>query len=306
MKMSVRRFIGVVIVLIGVVALFQYQFGGNGGKSVEYDQTWNFEASELHELIIDSDSMGLDVKFVKSTDDTNSVRIAGQAKEDIVDKVKRTDLEDGQLNIDLNGKWHIGFFNFSDFRSSDQTVTVTLTDEAVKALETLNLSSDSGSLKVADAVAVNGSVHSDSGSIKIEGYQGDALSVKSDSGSIKVDDLEGSTLSLRADSGSIRLANARAALTASSDSGSITIEHLSGKADVQSDSGSIRLDKDDDTGADVESDSGSVKITVPASYGGTYDLKSDSGSIHEPDQRGTSSEVIKVRTDSGSIRVDRE
>ncbi|MBD3920428.1 DUF4097 family beta strand repeat protein [Paenibacillus sp. PR3] len=300
-----RKFVGFILVMVGILVFVQYQFGGSR-KSEDYDRTWTFDNKEMHELKIATDSMGLDVKFVKSTDGSNSVRIAGRAKEDIVDKIKSTELEGGQLDIDLNGKWHIGFPSFSDFRSSNQIVTVTLTDEAAKALETLNISGDSSSLSVTGASALNGSIKSDSGSIRLENYEGKALSVRSDSGSIKLNDYQGDTLSMKSDSGSIRAENVRSEVKASSDSGSITIERLQGTAELSSDSGHIELVKEDSTGANVKSDSGSVRIEVPVSYGGTYDLKSDSGSIRKPDQHGTSSEVIKVRTDSGSIRVEQQ
>ncbi|PWW08716.1 putative adhesin [Paenibacillus cellulosilyticus] len=301
--MSVKRFLGVILVLVGIVALIQYKFGDKSA-SLDYDRTWTFDNTELKELTIVSDSMGLDVKFVKSTDGSNSVRITGRAKEDVVDEVKSTDLEDGQLKIDLKGKWRFNLFDFSAFRSNNQSVTVTLTDEARKSLETLNISADSGSLNAAGAAARNGTFKSDSGSIRLEGFEGDTLSLKSDSGSIKLSDYQGTELSIKSDSGSIHGENIRAEVKASSDSGSITFDRLSGTAQVSSDSGRIELTKEDSTGANVKSDSGSVRIEVPASYSGTYDLKSDSGSVREPDQHGTSGEVIKVRTDSGSIRVE--
>jgi hypothetical protein len=303
--MSMKRFVGFILVMVGILIFVQYQFGGSR-KSEDYDRTWTFDNKELHELKIATDNIGVDVKFVKSTDGSNSVRIVGRAREDIVDKIKSAELEGGRLDIDLNGKWHFGFSGFSEFRTSKQAVTVTLTDEAAKALETLNISGDSSSLSVTGASVPNGSIKSDSGSIRLESIQGKALSVKSDSGSIRLNDYEGDTLSMKSDSGSIRAENVIAEVKAASDSGSITIERLRGTAELSSDSGHIELVKEDGTGANVKSDSGSVRIEVPASYGGTYDLKSDSGSIREPDQRGTSSEVIKVRTDSGSIRVERE
>lgn len=302
--MSMKRFFGLILILLGIVFFIQYQFGGSGGKSTDYDQTWTFDNNELQELAITTDSIGLDVKFVKSMDDSNSVRIEGRAKEDIVDSVKSAKLEDGRLDIDLNGKWHWGW-SFSEFRSSGQTVTVSLTDEAAQQLEALNISGDSSSVKVAGATALNGSIKTDSGSIRLENFEGKGLSVKSDSGSIRLDDYQGDTLSIKSDSGSIQAENIHAELKAVSDSGSITIDRLTGAAEISTDSGQIQLAKSDDKGATVKSDSGSVRIEVPASYGGTYDLDSDSGSVREPDQQGTSGEVVKVRTDSGGIRVER-
>lgn len=284
---------------IGIIALFQYQFGGV--KSKEYEHTLKLDG--LKELAITSDSLGIEVEFVPSTDGSNSIHIAGKAKPEVIDQIKSARVNNGKLDLRMKEKWRIGFFDFSGWNDK-QIVTVALTDEAQKSLEEFKLNSDSGSVRVDGAAAVNGSVQTDSGSIKLSSFQGEAWSLKSDSGSIKLDSYDGSNLSMTSDSGSIHAGTVRAKLKASSDSGSITVDHLSGVTEVKSDSGSIRIVKEDDTGANVSSDSGSVRITVPASYNGSYDLKSDSGSIHNPDPVGTSGELIKVRTDSGSIRIN--
>lgn len=285
---------------IGVIALFQYQFGGV--KSKEYAHTLKLD-NNMHELSIATDSLGLEVDFIPSTDGSNSIHIEGKAKPEVIDQIKNARVENGKLNLRLKEKWHFNFFDFSGWNDK-QVVTVTLTDEAMKSLESLKLNSDSGSVRVNGAKAANSSIEADSGSIKVGSFEGGTLSLKSDSGSIKLDSFTGSSLALQSDSGSIHAGTVLAEVKVSSDSGSITIDHLTGKIVAKSDSGSIRIVKDDGTGADVKSDSGSVRIGVPASYSGSYDLKSDSGSIHHPDPVGTSGELIKVRTDSGSIRIN--
>lgn len=284
---------------VGIIALLQYQFGGV--KSKEYAHTLQLE-NKLQELSITSDSLGLEVDFVPSTDGSNSVHVEGKAKPEVIDQIKNARVENGRLNLRLKEKWHFGLFDFSGWNEK-QIVTVSLTEEAMASFEALKVNSDSGSVRVNGAKAAAGVVKSDSGSIKLGSFEGGTLSINSDSGSIKLESFKGSSLSINSDSGSIHAGTVLAELSASSDSGSITIDHLSGKAVVRSDSGSIRIGKDDTTGADVKSDSGSVRIEIPASYGGMFDLDSDSGSIHKPEQQGTSGEVIKVRTDSGSIRI---
>lgn len=283
---------------IGIIALFQYQFGGV--KSKEYEHTLALDG--LKELAITADSLGVEVAFVPSTDGKNSIHLAGKAKPEVIDQIKSARVDNGRLELRMKEKWHFGLFDFSGWNDK-QMITVALTEEDRKSLEVFKLSSDSGSVRVDGVMAVNGSVQTDSGSIKLGSFQGETWSLKSDSGSIKLDSFNGGSLSMASDSGSIHAGTIRAKLKTSSDSGSITVDHLSGAAEVKSDSGSIRIVKDDGTGANVSSDSGSVRITVPAAYSGSYDLKSDSGSIHNPDPVGTSGELIKVRTDSGSIRI---
>lgn len=270
---------GLILVGVGGAALFNFQFGA---EKQSYEQTWTFETNDLKQLSIMTDDLPLRVNFVASEDGANSIRMAGKAKEDVVDQIKNAKLSDGVLKIQAKEGWTIGLMDF-DFGSAQQ-VTVSLTEEAASALKMVQLHTDSGSIQVNGASADQGEIKSDSGSIKIYGFKGETLALKSDSGSIHGENLS-------------------AALSASSDSGSISIEHLNGTSNLNSDSGSIRLVKDDTSNATIKSDSGSVKVEVPASYGGFYDLKSDSGSIHAPDSEQQSTEVIKIRTDSGSIRV---
>ncbi|WP_435168070.1 DUF4097 family beta strand repeat-containing protein [Paenibacillus glycanilyticus] len=295
----VRNTIGVVLVAIGIMALLQYQFGGV--KSKEYAHTLQLE-DKMQDLSLTSDSLGLEVDFVPSTDGSNSIHIEGKAKPEVIDQIKNARVENGKLDLRLKEKWHFGLFDFSGWNEK-QVVTVSLTEEAMSSLESLKVKSDSGSVKVDGAKAADSQVETDSGSIRLGSFEGGTLSLKADSGSIKLESFKGSSLTIKSDSGSIHAGTVAAELKASSDSGSITIDHLNGKAVLRSDSGSIRMVKDDTTGADVKSDSGSVRIEIPSSYGGMFDLDSDSGSIHKPDQQGTSGEVIKVRTDSGSIRI---
>ncbi|ACT04851.1 hypothetical protein Pjdr2_6248 [Paenibacillus sp. JDR-2] len=284
---------------IGIMALFQYQFGGV--KSKEYAHTLQLEDT-MQDLSIASDGLGLDINFVPSTDGSNSIHVEGKAKPEVIDQIKNARVENGKLNLRMKEKWRLNFFDFSGWNEK-QVVTVSLTEDAMSSLKSLNVKSDSGSVRVDGAKAADSQVETDSGSIRLGSFEAGTLTLKADSGSIKLESFKGSSLSIKSDSGSIHAGTVLAELKASSDSGSITIDHLSGKAVVRSDSGSIRLVKDDTSGADVKSDSGSVKIEIPSSYGGMFDLDSDSGSIHKPDQQGTSGEVIKVRTDSGSIRI---
>lgn len=258
-KRWTRNTIAVILVAIGIIALFQ----NHGMKSKAYTHTLRLD-DHMRGISIIGDSHALEVNFVSNTEGSNSIRVEGKAKPEVIDLIETAKVENGELNLRFKEKWHWGLFDFSGWNEK-QIITVLLTDEAMKSLESFKVSSDSGS--------------------------------------IKLDRYEGNSLSITSDSGSIHAGTVRAALKAASDSGSITVDHLTGASEVKSDSGSIRIVKDDEVGANVSNDSGSVRITVPASYSGSYDLKSDSGSIHNPDPVGTSGELIKVRTDSGSIRI---
>jgi len=295
-----RNTIAIILVVIGVIALFQIQFGGT--KSQTYAHSLQID-ERLRELRITSDSLAIEVNFVTQSGGSNSVRVEGKARPEIIELIETASVENGTLNLRFKEKkWRWGLFNFSGWNEK-QVITVSLTDDAMASLESFRVASDSGSVRVNGAAAQEHAIESDSGSIRLGELRGGHLTVKSDSGSIKLERYEGSSLSIASDSGSIHAGTVRAKLKATSDSGSITVDRLTGASELKSDSGSIRIVKEDETGATISNDSGSVRVTVPTSYSGSYDLKSDSGSIRNPDPVGTSGELIKVRTDSGSIRI---
>lgn len=280
MKRWVSIAIGLIAIGIGGAALFGFKFNK---PLAEYQQEWTFKTNELQNLSIALDSQSADVEFVPSTDGNNSIRVEGKAEQEVIDRLQKTKVTDGSLNLNLNSR--MNWFSFSlDFSSDKQRITVALTEQAAQALESVHIASDSGSLTANGVQARDAVISSDSGSIHASGISGEQVTLKSDSGSIRASDIH-------------------AALQASSDSGSITVDRLTGAAKLSSDSGSINLTKDDATGADIKSDSGSVRVQLPSSFGGAFDLRSDSGSIHAPDSKNESSEVVKVRTDSGSIRI---
>lgn len=302
MNRKTRNTVGVILVVIGIIALLQYTLGDK--KREAYEHTVPL-GDQVREIRIDSNNLALDINFVASADEDNTVRIEGQAAPEIVKRIKSVRVENGVLHLRFkeSWRWSLGLFQFNKWHEK-QTVTISLTDEAMASLESFKVDTDSGSVSVSGAAARESAIETDSGSIRIGSLRGDTVAVKSDSGSIRLERFEGGSLSLRSQSGSIHADTVSAGLKAVSDSGGITIEHLNGVGEIKTDSGPIRIVKDDDTGLNATSDSGSVHITVPASYSGSYDLKSDSGSIRHPDPVGTSGETITVRTDSGSIRIE--
>ncbi|GIO12873.1 hypothetical protein J19TS2_24280 [Cohnella xylanilytica] len=272
---------GLILVGIGGAALYGFNFG----KPLnEYHHKWEFRSGDLKELSIAFDSQASTIEFQPSADGKNSVLIEGKAKQEIIDRIGNVRVSGGALKIDMKERFRWFNFNFGPFVNDKQHVVVTLTEEAAAALDTLRFSTDAGSMTV-------------------NGAEARAADFSTDAGSIRVDGFEGETLKLHTDAGRIAGTDIRADLNAKTDAGSIDIQHLTGTAKLSTDSGSVKLLKDDTTGADIKTDAGSVRVQIPESYEGTFDLKTDAGSVTAPDAKGTSPEVIKVRTDAGSIRV---
>lgn len=273
---------GLILVMIGLAALSSNAWGS--GKSLSsFEKKWTFAAGELRDLNVKSDYK-VRMKFVKSTDGSNSVYVKGKGPEKMAEAVQEIELEDGKLALDLREprKW-FSLFDFTALRS-DEEIVVTMADGT--ALEKLGLQLDSGSLTLDDAHAATADISIDSGSVAITRLNAGKLTLEADSGSIKAD-------GIRTDDGEV-----------SADSGSIKLEHVTGPLRVQADSGSIKLYKDDTASVELKADSGSVYVHLPESYAGDFDLKTDSGSIYAPEPKRETKDLVKVRADSGSIRIE--
>jgi DUF4097 and DUF4098 domain-containing protein YvlB len=274
---------GLILVGIGGAAFYGFNFSK---PLPEYRQQWTFDSGDLRDLEISLDYQSVNIDFVPSKDGTNSVRVEGKAKQEVIDRLKNVQVSDGSLIIDLDEKAHWFGLSLGSFNVKQQ-VTVALTDEAAAALDRLRVSSDAGSVTVNGASARSSELSSDAGSILVTDYEGEQLKLRSDAGTIRAD-------------------NVKARLEASTDAGGIQVQHLTGTAKLSTDSGSVKLIKDDTSGADIKTDAGSVRVQLPKTFGGIYDLQTDIGSIHAPESKHLTEDVVKVRTDVGSIHIIEE
>lgn len=291
--------IGLILIGLGGAAYYKFQFAE---PLVEHSQTWTFGEGELRELVVVGDAKSLDIRFVPSTDGKNTVKLDGKEEKEVISRLSDVKLEGGKLELNLNPKFKWFNMNFDfNFGSRKQSIVVALGD--TDRLNTVTVKSDSGSVSVDGPKAQTVKISSDSGSLRASNIQAGTLELKSDSGSVKLSGIQAEQATVKTDSGSIQADGIKAEATVSSDSGSIKLAALTGAAKIKSDSGSVRLQKQDTSSVDIKTDSGSVRVEVPASFAGYYDLRSGSGSIHSPDSPGQTQDVVKVRTDSGSIRV---
>lgn len=276
--------IGVILIAIGLYGIW---FGGwNFGKKLTtYEHKWTLESREVTSLSVLSDYR-VEMKFKKSDDGRNTIYVEGKAPERTIRELKAANPEQGELVIDLRQKGSSFWkpWNFiTNFGSTKQSVVVSLADE--ETLESLRANSDSGSFELKDA-AVN------------------TIDITLDSGSLELDNVMADRLKANLDSGSFKGEHITANIEAEVDSGSVRLKHVSGKVKVSADSGSVKIYKDDNSVTDIDADSGSVYVEVPSSFAGLYDLRADSGSIKAPESKRQTTDVVKVRADSGSIRIE--
>jgi DUF4097 and DUF4098 domain-containing protein YvlB len=169
-----------------------------------------------------------------------------------------------------------------------EDIIFSVTDEAF--LESLKLKLDSDNLTVTDAAiakVIDAQMIVNSGSLNINNFKSDQLDIVMDSGNF---------------TGHIVTAD----ITASVNSGNIKLENTTGRSSLSVDSGNIRLYKLDNSNAEISANSGNVYIQVPSSFAGFYDLQADSGTIHSPESKRKSKDYIKVRTDSGNIKIEQK
>jgi hypothetical protein len=268
------------MVVLGAAALTGGDWG-LGKPLATFDQTWTFNSGELKELNVRS-GYAASIRFEPSQDGTNSVYLKGQGRDKMIERLRKTELRDGTLELNLSPPAGLMLSLFHSNRAKEEIV-VTLSDP--EALERLSVQLDSDSLTMTDARAKNADISVDSGSIEFTNLTAGTLTMKADSGSI-----EG--IGLHADS------------RISADSGSIKLEEVTGRSRLSADSGNIKLYRSDTSDTDLQADSGSVYLHLPASFAGDFDLKADSGSIRAPEAKRVTKDLVKVRSDSGNIKIE--
>lgn len=275
---------GAVLVLIGLALIFT-RGNANGNALPTFERNWPFAAGELRDLRVQSD-YPVEITFVESADGSNSVRLHGQGKQKLKDAVERIELTGGTLDLDLREPnrqiWDL--FDWIGNRPKEEIV-VSLADGA--EIERLRLKLSSGSIKAYDVVVKQADIDVSSGSATIENLTADHLNLDMKSGSIKGDVI-------------------RADTNIESSSGSIKLEHLTGPAKVRSSSGSIKIYKDDTSDLDIRASSGSIYVRMPESFAGTYDAQASSGSVRVPESKRETDDLVKVRSSSGSIKIEQE
>jgi DUF4097 and DUF4098 domain-containing protein YvlB len=277
------------LIIIGLAGVISYDWKTTENLP-EFEKQWTFSAADLRKLNIVSDYQ-VNVSFVKSTDGTNSISLKGQGTDKMIEKIMSTEISSQSLQLDLVQTPKKYFtLNFFDFRWVDgkEEIIISMTDDAL--LESLKLKLDSDKLTVTDAAIVKVAdvqMTVDSGNLILNNFKSDRLDIDIDSGNF---------------TGNIVTAD----ITASVYSGNIKLENTTGRSSISVDSGSIRLYKLDNTNAEISVDSGNVYVQVPTSFAGFYDLQADSGNIDSPDPKRESKDYIKVRTDSGNIKIEQK
>lgn len=307
--------LGVLLILIGLAGM-AYQHFDFGDELPSYQQKWTFEQGGLQNLLIDSD-YDVELEFIDSPDGTNYVEINGKMNQKTIDAVKAAQISAGTLKLDLEDKFEWTFFSIN-FQSTKQRITVALNDK--DELDRIDFESDSsnGTFRGLRAGEIDLSI--DSGNLRVENLKGNEIHLESSSGNVTAENIQGNT-EIQLDSGNIRVEQLEGNLTAKSSSGNITANQVKGTVKVSSSSGDIRFHRFTGDGSfkassgnitlseqrsdnlDISVDSGNATLSADAEFKGFYDLQSSSGNTSAPDSPRQTQDSIKIRAESGNIRI---
>ncbi|WP_068620773.1 DUF4097 family beta strand repeat-containing protein [Paenibacillus tuaregi] len=272
--------LAILLIIIGAGGMAAHKFAF-GDELPSYSKKWTFEAGELKDLFVNSEHT-IEAEFVESSDGTNYVEISGNLEQDTIDRVNQVKLSGGKLALDLSTKPEFRFFNFN-FQSTRQHMTIALAQPSELEQIKFDLDSSSGEFK---------------------GLQAEQVEISSSSGHVDLDSVKARQLKVEIESGSITAGTIQADVDLSTQSGGVKIEHLDGNGSIKAESGSIRIADQNSTQLDLSAQSGSIKVKANPDFQGFYDAQADSGSVKIPDSPKTSSDVIKARTESGSIDIE--
>lgn len=268
------------LIVFGLIGMFATGF--NFGDNHPYhEKRWSFNEGELKQLIIEGSSTDIDVKFITSTDGSSYVEFRGRLEQRNFNLLSEAIISNGILHLDLQQKHVISILDLNLGRY-DRDVIIALPDHY--QLESVIVKMNSADVKILNGRANTVDVSTSSGRLTIDKLVANELTMETNSGNIEANDL-----------------NAKVIATAGS--GNIEIDGLIGEGTFETSSGNIQIVQREANMLDVIARSGNITITPASDFGGFYDLKSNSGNIKSPESKRETTDLIKVRTNSGNIKI---
>lgn len=333
-----KRLMGVVLVVIGVIVLVSMWRGGSlegwgigaaGNVNISKSQ----DASEAERLRITVGSADVQVVPV----DSNEVKVhlhggqrgftLGSNKPDVTVRQRGGAIE---VQVQQQSGFGISFGNlkltvevprrqWQEFATTAGSGDLSITEVSA---DLLRLSTGSGDITVQDIDAVTGAWDTGSGSVDGLQIQVEKLIVKTGSGEVELGQVYGGEVTLQTGSGDINVDNYELLkLTVNASSGDIELQDGTAPIEGKTDSGDIDIEVDElrqDT--TLQTGSGNVNVELarePQSLEVRYDGGSGRGSIdwsgfvQDGDDRkrirgafGNGDVLLEVRTGSGDFKLD--
>ncbi|MDP4096184.1 DUF4097 domain-containing protein [Paenibacillus sp. P96] len=285
--------LGAACIIIGIAGLTLWGWGWNSSISglipslklgdrdlIEHEQRWTFSDGELQELKL-AFPHDANIQFTESGSDEGYVALEGRLEENIIQRLQQTRLEGAKLGLDMEPERQpIELFAFGPGSRSQITVAVPRGTE----LSRLDIKDTSGSIEVTNARVQETHIELTSGDLNIRDFRGGQLAVNMTSGDVSIQD-------------------AKAAVNLELTSGDIELKGLSGDGAIRSTSGSVSVEQREAGNLDIELKSGDVDIRTAPAFKAIYDVRASSGEVEAPVSSPGATNVIKVNTTSGDIRI---
>jgi len=286
-----------VFILIGIIgtSVYGFQFGD---QREAYSKRWEFQNGQLQRLILDAQFNG-NIRFIESPDANGYIEVDGKWDPGTIESFKKAALSDGSFVLSDTGRTTFHFLNlyWDDLKS---TMTVAL--PAGHQLNEVKISSSSSDIELQGLNAQTLELDNTSGTVGLKDVHASNIRLDLTSGDIKASGIQGD-VDVSQTSGSLRIEGLTGDLNSSIQSGDTRVTELHGTANVQFTSGNVDIEQAMAGSIDVSGQSGDVRIQVAADFAGVYDTQATSGDITTPESPMTSTDVIKVRTTSGNIKI---
>ena len=310
-----KFFIGLAVV--GVIAAIAggviFAIGLSTSKNGNNNITRTVEVEDSFENF-DFDLMTSDIEVKKSVDGKNKVEIV--EKEKISNVVK---VEDNTLKIkqEDSRKWYEKIFDWS-WTFDDLKVTVYVAEGTYNnfvcgnntgaivinsgfTFSTMNVTSNTGSIKVNSNVTGAVVCENNTGSITLSDITAASINATGDTGSVNFTNVTVSgDIKAEADTGSVNFDNTRCVnIDVDSGTGSVNLKNTiaSGNIKIESSTGSIKFDHSDADSLNLKSSTGSIKGTLLTSK--IFQASSSTGSVKVP--TSTTGGLCVVHTSTGTI-----
>lgn len=287
--------LSITFILIGIAGM-AYEGFQFADKLPYFEKQWQLDS--IQELRIKSDS-NMDMKFIASQDGSNYIEVAGNMKQELIDRLEASEVSGPKVSLDLTHPESWSFFTV-DFQSTDQAITVALADTELMERLQVELGHSNGSFSGLQANQIE--LTTVSGNLKLDSATTKQLDMQTTSGNITLSALTGSAR-LKVTSGNIKADSVQGELQVQAFSGNVTFRDFQGSGVIKATSGNVTLQDQRSDQLDITAHSGNVTLSVDPAFKGIYDLKADSGTIKAPDSPMETTDVIKIRVNSGNIRI---
>ena len=304
------------VCLVCGAAILAYGMHKGGINDYFVTKEYKFE-EDVDDIKIDVSTADVEIK--KATE--NEVKVVCVEKEKVYhvttvsDKVLRIEQRDDRRWYQkylFNWNWksmkvtvYLPETAYNDIKVDSDTGDITFDKDFT--FVNMNLSSDTGSIKVNNKCTGNIDINVHTGGVYLTDVNANSVKVKSSTGDITIKNGEVTEgIELNSSTGDLELTEVEAkSLKAKASTGHVYLTDMvaSEKVEIKTSTGAVKFDRSDSKDIKVETSTGSIKGTLLTSK--IFNAKSDTGHVRLPDTKDWNQEggVFEAKSDTGSIEI---